>query len=393
MDSMEKNETVKKEAARAEASALDAFLQEEFCWLHRHPELSFEEFETTKRLRAILKEKGIRVLNLPLKTGLVAEIGQGHPVIALRADIDALPITEATGLPYASQRSGKMHACGHDFHTTSVLGAALLLKQREKELGGTVRIVFQPAEEAPGGAKVVLETGALADVRAIFGLHCSPRLAVGTVGITKGALTASVDRFVIHIEGRGTHAAHPETGIDPIPAAAAFIQAVQTIVSRNLEPFDAGLVSVTHVAAGNTWNVIPGEAIVEGTTRSMTAENRKSIKERLYALAEGIAAAHGAKATIDWYAGPPATNNEATCADLARSVAEACGLGAIPAPPSLAGEDFAFYQETIPGCFILVGTGLSAANHNPDFRVDPAAITPTARYLAQLVQQAFEQVE
>ena len=338
--------------------ALTALLTDHFTWMHRHPELSYEEFETTKRLRAILTAHGIRILDLPMKTGLVAEIGQGESeraqdsrVIALRADIDALPITEATGLPYASECPGKMHACGHDFHTTAVLGAALLLKEQECALPGTVRIVFQPAEEAP--------------------------------------LTASVDRFVLTFQGRGTHAAHPEAGIDPIVCAASFIQAAQTIVSRNIEPFDAALVSITHIEAGNTWNVIPDTALVEGTARSMTAENRTLIKERLYALAEGIAAAHGATAAIDWYAGPPATNNTAHWAEVARDIAEAQHLTVIPAPPSLAGEDFAWYQETIPGCFVLVGTGPSIANHNPKFQIRTEALMPTVHFLATLVTQAL----
>jgi len=378
-------------------AALTALLTDHFTWMHRHPELSYEEFETTKRLRAILTAHGIRILDLPMKTGLVAEIGQGESeraqdsrVIALRADIDALPITEATGLPYASECPGKMHACGHDFHTTAVLGAALLLKEHESALPGTVRIVFQPAEEAPGGAKVVLDTGCLQDVTAMFGLHCSPRLDVGTVGITAGPLTASVDRFVLTFQGRGTHAAHPEAGIDPIVCAASFIEAAQTIVSRNIEPFDAALVSITHIEAGNTWNVIPDTALVEGTARSMTAENRTLIKERLYALAEGIAAAHSATAAIDWYAGPPATNNTAHWAEVARDIAEAQHLTVIPAPPSLAGEDFAWYQETIPGCFVLVGTGPSIANHNPKFVVHTEAILPTAHYLASLAIRALK---
>lgn len=367
-------------------------LLENFTWMHRHPELSYEEFETTRHLAGILSAHGISILDLPLKTGLVAAIGQGRPFIALRADIDALPITEETGLPYASECPGKMHACGHDFHATTVLGAALLLKEREKELPGTVRIVFQPAEEAPGGAKDVLGTGALKDVKAMFGLHCSPRLSVGTVGIRAGAITASVDRFVITFHGRGTHAAHPEAGVDPIVCAASFVQAAQTIVSRNLEPFDAGLVSITHISGGNTWNVIPDVAFVEGTTRSMTTENRKLIKSRLYALAENIAYAHGAAAEIEWHAGPPATNNTPAWAGLARQTAEACGLTVIEAPQSLAGEDFAWYQETIPGAFLLVGTGTSAANHNAKFQVDPSAIAPTAAYLTELVSHALQQV-
>ena len=371
---------------------IEVYIEEEFQWFHRHPELSYEEVETTKRIRASLERAGIRILKLPLSPGIVAEVGEGEPVVALRADIDALPIEEQTDLPYCSENEGRMHACGHDFHTASVLGAALLLKEREMELKGRVRLFFQPAEEAPGGAKVLMEAGALRDVQAIFGLHASPLLTVGTVGISEGAVTAAVDRFVFRFIGKGTHAAHPQRGIDPIPLAAGFIQAVQTVVARNLHPFSAGLVSVTHVAAGNTWNVIPEEALVEGTTRSMDGEERALIRKRVCALAEGLAQAHGAEVVTDWYEGPPATANDVFWTSFSKRVAEACDLQVVSAPKSLGGEDFAFYQENVPGCFVLVGTGLSAAIHNPSFRVDPAALAPTAHYLAELVQSALKKV-
>lgn len=370
---------------------LEKFLLEEFYWLHRHPEVSYHEFETTAHLRHVLEEHGFRVLGLPLKTGIVAEIGEGGPVTALRADIDALPIAEQTGLPYQSEREGVMHACGHDFHMASVLGAAMLLQGRN-DLRGRVRIIFQPAEEGPGGAKIIMDTGVLDDVAAMFGLHCSPLLPVGTVGIRTGAVTASVDRFLIYFRGRGSHAAHPERSIDPIPVMASFIQAAQTIMSRNIDPSEAGLVSITHVEAGNTWNVIPEEAFVEGTTRSFCAANRDLIRRRIYELAEGTAAAYGAQAAIDWYDGPPATKNTPEWTELARRVACEQQLAVVEAPESLAGEDFAFYQEKIPGCFVLAGTGESAANHNARFRVDPCALMPTARYLAELAAASLREL-
>ena len=372
---------------------IEAHIAEEFQWFHRHPELSYEEVETTKRIRASLERAEIRILDLPLKTGLVAEVGAGDTVVALRSDIDALPIEEQTDLPYRSENAGRMHACGHDFHISSVLGAALLLKQHEAELAGRVRIFFQPAEEAPGGAKVLIEAGALQDVSAIFGLHACPLLPVGTVGISAGAVMAAVDRFVFRFRGKGTHAAHPESGIDPIPLTAAFVQAVQTIVARNLNPFSAGLVSVTHIAAGNTWNVIPEEALVEGTTRSLSAEERALIRARVCALAENMAAAHGATVETDWYEGPPATVNDAFWASFAEETAKARNLNVVPAPKSLGGEDFAFYQEKVPGMFVLVGTGLSYALHNPGFCVDPNALAPTAHYLAELVRAALKKVK
>ena len=365
-------------------------ITDEFYWFHRHPELSYEEVETTKRLREDLAEAGIEVLDLPLKTGLVAKVGTGEaPFIALRCDIDGLPIQEESGLAYASEHAGRMHACGHDFHISAVLGSAYLLKAKERELRGTVYLIFQPAEEAPGGARKVMETGVLKDVQAIFGLHTSPLYDVGTLGIRSGAVTASVDKFTVTFHGKGTHAAHPERGIDPIVMAASFVTAAQSIASRNIDPAHPGLVSITHIESGNTWNVIPESSWLEGTVRCLTAEDRKLIKKRIYELAEGQAASFGGHAELTWYAGPPATDNTPDWTDFAIEVAKEAGLDVVPAPVNLAGEDFAYYQEEIPGVFVLVGTGKSPANHNPKFHVDPAALGPAAIYMARLAVEAF----
>lgn len=365
-------------------------ITDEFYWFHRHPELSYEEVETTKRLREDLAAVGIEVLDLPLKTGLVAKVGTGEaPFIALRCDIDGLPIQEESGLAYASEHAGRMHACGHDFHISAVLGSAYLLKAKERELRGTVYLIFQPAEEAPGGARKVMETGVLKDVQAIFGLHTSPLYDVGTLGIRSGAVTASVDKFTVTFHGKGTHAAHPERGIDPIVMAASFVTAAQSIVSRNIDPAYPGLVSITHIESGNTWNVIPESSWLEGTVRCLTAEDRKLIKKRIYELAEGQAASFGGHAELTWYAGPPATDNTPDWTDFAIEVAKEAGLNVVPAPVNLAGEDFAYYQEEIPGVFVLVGTGKSPANHNPKFHVDPAALGPAAIYMARLAVEAF----
>lgn len=365
-------------------------ITDEFYWFHRHPELSYEEVETTKRLRDDLAAAGIEVLDLPLKTGLVAKVGTGEaPFIALRCDIDGLPIQEESGLDYASEHAGRMHACGHDFHISTVLGSAYLLKAQEKDLHGTVYLIFQPAEEAPGGARKVMETGVLKDVQAIFGLHTSPIYDVGTLGIRAGAVTASVDKFTVTFCGKGTHAAHPERGKDPIVMAASFVTAAQSIVSRNIDPAHPSLISITHIESGNTWNVIPESAWLEGTVRCLTAEDRKRIKQRIYELAEGQAASFGGHAELTWYAGPPATNNTPDWTDFAIQVAEESGLTVEPAPVNLAGEDFAYYQEEISGAFVLVGTGKSPANHNPKFHVDPAALGPAAKYMARLAKEAF----
>ena len=372
-------------------SAVKSFIEEMFAWFHAHPELSYEEHETTAKLKEILSREGIRILELPLETGLVAEIGRGEAgMAALRADIDALPIREETGLPYASKNEGKMHACGHDFHTAAVLGAALLLKGREDALPGRVRIVFQPAEEVSGGAGRVLATGVLKDAGAIFAIHTSSLLPVGTLGLSPGPVMAAVDRFVLRFRGKGCHAAHPDEGVDVIPLLAHFIGAAQTIVSRNADPFAANLVSITRVMAGNTWNVLPEVAELEGTTRSLRKKDRTLIKDRLYALAKGEAAAFGATAEMEWHEGPPPTVNDAAWTEFALGVAKAQGYRLQPAPKSLAGEDFALYQEKLPGVFASVGTGVSAPNHSPKFIADPAALFPAAGFLAALAEGALD---
>ncbi|MBR2214819.1 MAG: amidohydrolase [Selenomonadaceae bacterium] len=366
------------------------FIVETFQWLHAHPELSYEEQATTAKLKELLQKEQVKILNLPLPTGLVAEIGEKNtPLVALRADIDALPIDEETELSYASQTKGKMHACGHDFHTAALLGAAVLLKEKEKELPGRVRLVFQPAEEAPGGAKKILDTGALKNTKVIFALHTSPLYPVGTLGLSPGAVMGAVDSFKVIFSGKGCHAAHPNEGRDIIPLVAQFISALQTIVSRNSNPFAANLVSVTKVTAGNTWNVLPETAELEGTTRSLTVEDRELIKTRFLALAQGLAKAFGAEVEVVWKAGPPPTINDETWTKLAATVAQEDGFVLEKATPSLGGEDFAYYQEKIPGVFIKVGTGLSAPQHSSKFIADPAALFPAARLLARLAEKAL----
>lgn len=373
-------------------SALDETkLLETFQWFHKHPELSFEEYGTTKKIRERLTEAGIEILNLPLETGLVAEItgAKPGPTIAIRCDIDALPIQERTELPYKSENDNKMHACGHDFHTTAILGTALLLKQREQELQGTVKIIFQPGEESSLGALKITESGALDDVQAIFGIHVIPNVPVGTVVISPGAVTAAVDRFEITFTGKGGHAAHPHDTIDPIVTVAQFISAAQTIVSRNTNPFHQSLVSITHISAGSTWNVIPSTAFLEGTVRTLQKEDRKLIPIRLQELAESVAKAFGAKADFHWIPGPPATNNDPKWMDFAANAARESGLNVVPSIPSLGGEDFAFYQENLRGVYIQIGTGKSEPNHNPKFQVNPEALPATSAYLAFLAEKAL----
>lgn len=369
---------------------MENFLLEEFKYFHENPELSFEEFKTTARIKKILSENGIEILNLPLETGLVAKIGDGEEKFALRTDIDALPIEETTDLIYKSKIPGKMHACGHDFHMATVLGATILLKKIEKNLRGSVLVIFQPAEETANGALKILETDILQNVRGIFGLHSSPLMEVGNFGISSGAIMASVDKFEINFFGKSTHAAHPDKGIDSILIASSFVTAAQSIVSRNLEPANANLLSITHIEGGNTWNVIPEKVFLEGTIRSFSEDDRKKIKSRVKILAEKIAESFGGMAEIKFFEGPPAVVNDLNLTNLAKKIAAEQNFNVQAAPLSLAGEDFAYYLEKIPGFFLIVGTGLSESNHNSNFKVNPAAIFPTAKFLAKLIETALK---
>ncbi|QWU17211.1 amidohydrolase [Paenibacillus sophorae] len=358
--------------------------------LHQEPELSYEEFKTTEKLRKWLTDANIRILNLPLKTGLIAEIGQGTgPIVAIRCDIDALPIEEQTGLPFASEVPGKMHACGHDFHTAVILGAAYLLKAREAELPGRVRVLFQPAEETGHGAESVLASGGLEGVAAIFGLHNSPDLPTGSFGTRTGALTAGVDRFEITVKGIGAHAATPENGVDAIVTAAQIITALQTIVSRRNKAGEPVVLSVTRINGGFTWNVLPELVELEGTVRTHNEEIRRTIPDKMTQIIEGIAAAAGAEAKLHWYPGPPATINDGYWADFTKEIAKQAGYEVHDIPPQMGGEDFSLYLQKIPGAFVNIGAGPAYALHHPRFDVDEAALLPAAHYFALLAEQAL----
>jgi len=358
--------------------------------LHQFPELSNQEFETTRRLRDQLEQHQIRILDLPLKTGLVAEIGaSAGPLIVLRADIDALPIEEQSGVSFRSQRPGVMHACGHDFHSAAALGAAILLKQQEANLPGRVRILFQAAEETGQGAPEVIASGALTDALAIFGIHNDPSLPAGVIGSRAGPLTAAVDRFEIAITGIGSHAAKPEQGNDPIVIAAQIVSAAQTLISRNAPSADNAVVSITQIHSGSTWNVIPDSAWLEGTVRSFSSSTRQRLEQRFRAIVAGIAAAFDAQVSFTWHAGPPSVVNDAHWSDFALQQAENSGLEARVVEASPIGEDFAFYQQQLPGAFMMVGTGEPYALHHPAFRINDEVLLPTARYLADLAQAAL----
>lgn len=284
--------------------------------LHQHPELSGQEYETTAFLSRYLQDLGIKILDSGLETGLIAEIGQGEPVIALRADIDALPIIEQTGLPYASQNPGVMHACGHDFHQTSLLGAAELLKAMEEDLQGTIRLIFQPAEETSQGASQVLATGLLDDVVAIIGFHNMPQLKAGQIALKPRAMMAGVEKFKVTVEGVSSHAARPDLGVDTVLTLTSMIQNLQALVSRTVSPFEPVVLSVTHIEAGATWNVLPQNGFFEGTIRCFNPDLQKRLKADFIRIVEHTAENFGAKATIVWDQTPPVTYNDPELAEL-----------------------------------------------------------------------------
>jgi len=364
----------------------DKILKEEFEWLHRHPELALLEIKTTDHIKVFLQNHGIELLDLPLTTGVLAVIrGKNpHPVVALRADIDALPLLEETDLSYKSEHPGQMHACGHDFHTSALLGAAVLLQARKSELEGTVKLLFQPAEETASGAEKVLATGMLDDVDVIFGLHVRADAAPGIIYVKPGPDHAAVDRFLIDIEGTGTHAAHPNLGTDPIVASAALIQGFQTVVSRNVDPVCESVVSITHIESGRTWNIIPAEAQLEGTIRTFDEPTRKLVRSRLEKITEGIGTSYGVKTSLQWLSGTPATNNDAALVEFIRKTADSLGYPVKTAVASMGGEDFAVFQQKIPGVIWQIGVGSKCFLHHPEFSADISALPTASRFMAAL---------
>ena len=372
---------------------MEKILIEAFQWLHRHPELAMKEYKTTEYLRKTLLDSGVRLLDTKLETGLIAVIGTGEdPVIALRADIDALPIQEQTSLPYSSETSGVMHACGHDFHATCMLGAALLLKEREASLSGTVKVIFQPAEEINVGAAKLADTGLLDDVQLFLAGHTYPWYPAGTMGIRPGPVMASADRFSVRIKGKGCHAANPDMGIDPIPALGATISAFQIVVSRRVNPFEGAVVSITRVEAGNTWNVIPETAFLEGTVRAMTETVRDGIHQSLEQLAIDTAKVYGCEAVFEYERGPAPVLNDAGVCDRAANVARELGLNVETNPPSMIAEDFSRYLKLAPGALFRIGTGGGFDNHHPSFTADPSALLPAAQFFATLAERELERL-
>ena len=357
-------------------------------YLHQHPELSGQEYQTTAFLKDRLEGLGIHVLESGLKTGLIAEIGTGHPVVALRADIDALPIVEQTGLPYQSQNPGVMHACGHDFHQTSLLGAAALLKEKEAQLDGTVRLIFQPAEEISEGATEVLATGLLEDVQGIIGFHNMPQLKAGQLALNAGAMMAGVEKFKVTVTGVSSHAARPDLGADTVTAVTTMVQNLQLLISRTVSPFETAVLSITHLDVGSTWNVLPKSGYFEGTIRSFNPSLQRELKERFISIIRHTAKSLEVDVTFEWGVTPPVTFNDEELTQLVWDASQ--GLAeVIPATPSTAGEDFAFYQERIPGVFAFIGSnGEPDAPdlHHDHMTIDDAAFQVSVPYYVENAQ-------
>jgi amidohydrolase len=374
-----------------ERSALIALRRE----LHRFPELSWREKETAARIEKALRHFGVSDVEHVADTGLIARIPGtgGGAVTAVRGDIDALPIEEATGLPYASERKGVMHACGHDIHATWAAGAAVLLAQQPAS--GDVLVVFQPAEEVGEGARAILASGALDDVKAIFGGHVDRRFEVGEVVADAGPLAASADTFEIVLTGRGAHGARPHESADPIVGAAAVVTALQTIVSRRLSPAAPGVVTVGTIRAGTAPNIIPESATLTGTVRATDPETRALLNGEVERLAREVSTAYRLKAEVKINQGTPPLVNPADAAAWAREAAVKV-LGDDKVVPlgttNMGGEDFAVYLERIPGAFMRIGArepgGERHAAHSPRFYAAEDSIFVGAAVLAEAARIA-----
>ncbi|QHO33347.1 hypothetical protein HN51_027072 [Arachis hypogaea] len=364
--------------------------------IHEYPELQYEEFKTSEVITEELDKLGISYKHPVAETGVIGYIGtRKPPFVALRADIDALPMQEMVEWEHKSKVPGKMHACGHDAHTAMVLGAAKILKQHEKEIQGTVVLVFQPAEEGGAGAKRIIEAGALENVSAIFGLHVMPNYRVGEVASRSGAIMAASGRFQATISGKGGHAAIPQHSIDPILAAANVIVSLQHLVSRESDPLDSQVVTVAKFQGGDAFNVIPDSVTIGGTFRTFSKESFKQLKQRIEQVIVGQAAVQRCNATVDFFQEKkpfyPAVINDGGLHKHFQNVAGSL-LGTnkvMEMPPVMAAEDFAFYQEVIPGYFFFLGMQNDSSErlpliHSPYFTVNEDALPYGASLHASL---------
>lgn len=367
--------------------------------IHRHPELAFKEHRTSALVAERLREWGYEVTTGIAETGVVGTLRRGSAGagasggkrLGLRADMDALPITEATGLPYASVNTGVMHACGHDGHTTALLTAAHYLA-KHGDFDGTLQLIFQPAEEMGGGAQRMIDDGLFErfPVDAVFGLHNWPCVNAGHLGCVTGPAMASVDQAQIVVRGKGGHGAQPHETVDPIVVSAQLISALQTVVARNVDPLDMGVVTVGSIHGGFAANVIPDSVELLLTARAFRPEVREVLRQRVPALARAQAESFGATAEVNYRLGYPAVINHEAETAFARDVAlEALGPDKVEVGfrPRTASEDFAYMLEARPGSYLFIGNGESAPLHSPRYDFNDAVLAPAATYWARLVER------
>ena len=364
---------------------------------HRYPELSFKEFNTAETISEHLDKLGIAHKKGVGKTGIVGEINFGPgPTIALRADMDALPIQEENNLDYKSLNDGVMHACGHDGHMAILLGAANALSKNSKLKKGTVRFIFQPAEEGLGGAKYMIEDGCLDKVDEIYGLHLWNYQLYGEVGIKDGPVMASADLFDIEVSGKGGHGATPQGTVDAIVEASNLVTMLQTIVSRNTNPLESTVLSIGKIKGGHNFNIISDKVHMSGTTRAYTEENRKMIKQRMKEVIEGVSKSFGADIKLNYKDGyPPTVNHSSQVEKVLEAARSIVASGAKNPYLSMGGEDFSYYLQNKPGCFFFVGSApneneiLSTPHHCSHFNIDERALLVGASVYLNLIENLF----
>ncbi|MCC5467392.1 M20 metallopeptidase family protein [Pelosinus baikalensis] len=368
---------------------------------HRHPELSGKEKRTRETIETFLRNIGVTVQTFVSQYGLcgVIEGDQPGPIIALRADMDALPIIEENNVPYQSLYKGSMHACGHDGHMAILMGTAVMLMKHRHQLKGTVKLIFQPAEEAAplGGATAMMQEGVLEDVDAIFGLHLWPDIPYGTIGIKSGAFMAASDRFTINILGRGAHAAQPHKGIDSITMSADIIQGFNHIISRQIDPLEVATISIGAIHGGERYNVIAKEVMVEGTIRTLNETTRQEIPRRMAAVLEGITKSQGGDYVFDYQQGYPALRNWTEPTEIViQAATKVIGKNNIctDIKPVLGAEDFANYLTKIPGAFFFLGCAKAGEDtpilHNSRFDIDENALLIGSKLLYQIVLEVMK---
>lgn len=368
--------------------------------LHARPELSFEERETADLVENCLAAMGLAPWR-PVPTGVAADVrgSRPGPVVALRADLDALPVQEENEVEYASTRPGVMHACGHDGHAAILLGAATVLAAMRDELSGSVRLLFQPAEEKPpGGAQAMIEAGVLDGVGAAVGFHLWADLPAGVVAVRPGPVMAAADEFRVTVTGRGGHGAQPHQAVDAVLVAAQLIVNIQAIVSRRVNPLRPAVISVGKVRAGQAFNVIAPEAVLEGTVRSLDQETRALLHAELGRVVEHTCALAGAAGRLELFGGyPPVVNDAAVAAVIERAAAAAVGAARVVATePVMGGEDFAYFAQAVPSCYFFLGIrneekGIVHAHHHPRFDIDedvlPAGVEVLVRAALALLDE------